>query len=663
MLIIKVEIKDIFSYDHMVFNFAENDHVFIYGNNGCGKTSLFESISWCLFDNTVKGYSKDKVLRVGKTNGYVELEFLLNKHVYIVRRTRGKVNKLFVTIDGVVKCDEKSRVSDVEGILHSALKFDFDTFVNIAYSGQESVNFFNRSPKEKIENISKIFGFNKIDKAYKYVDDLLVDVGREYYELKGRLNAEKEILDRYGDFPIRQTKNDINSVKNDIKDLVNLKKKMLKLIQQNFNKKKLLKEYSYNNGKIFTLKKHYKDGANYLKKIKKEKVKLDGIINSFDIAILDVDLDELSNSRKSYAMKLSRVNDDIHEFAYTIKSYSKEVRSLEKVCVIGSKCPTCLGTVDDDRKKAIGKRIADLNTLIEDAKVKHSKLISRHVRLENSIGKVDEKLLELKRLNEKRSRIEELEKEIKIVKNRNNKHKNKIVSLSKRQKLIKGEIGGNPDANIEMFNNLILESESVAEKLSVKKVELNNLKYRLKEIKFVKKTIMEIATEVEDYFDEIQFYEFWKEAFAYKGIKLLMINRVLNQMELLANEFLINIDSNMRVVIEEGCNVSIKDGGGGVRDFNTYSLGEKKRILLALFLALNKLAFLYADIKIDFIIFDELFDGIDNVSTEKVFNAVGDFFADRSQFIIASHRKVPSGFVNRKMLFEKVNGVTNCYEE
>ena len=54
---------------------GENHCNFGADSNGSGKSSIFEAILWVLYEETVRGFSKDEVIRHGSTGCFVELWF------------------------------------------------------------------------------------------------------------------------------------------------------------------------------------------------------------------------------------------------------------------------------------------------------------------------------------------------------------------------------------------------------------------------------------------------------------------------------------------------------------------------------------------------------------------------------------------------------------
>ena len=85
MHVTRVELENIKSYEHAVFNFARGTTA-ITGENGAGKTTILEAIAWALFDTLE--YNKEDFLRRGAKRGSVRVTFEsdLDERLYTVYR-------------------------------------------------------------------------------------------------------------------------------------------------------------------------------------------------------------------------------------------------------------------------------------------------------------------------------------------------------------------------------------------------------------------------------------------------------------------------------------------------------------------------------------------------------------------------------------------------
>ncbi len=90
MLITKVELEDVKSHHHSVFEFQPGTTA-ITGPNGAGKTTIIEAIAWALFD--FLEYNRDDFARRGTKKGTVRVSFQSGfdqKNYTIIRETTGK---------------------------------------------------------------------------------------------------------------------------------------------------------------------------------------------------------------------------------------------------------------------------------------------------------------------------------------------------------------------------------------------------------------------------------------------------------------------------------------------------------------------------------------------------------------------------------------------
>src|SRR3989344_7403531 len=62
----------------------------ISGLNGAGKSSLLDSITWCLWGTSRAGDSSDDLIHLGAEEMQVEFSFELDGHIYTIKRRRIK---------------------------------------------------------------------------------------------------------------------------------------------------------------------------------------------------------------------------------------------------------------------------------------------------------------------------------------------------------------------------------------------------------------------------------------------------------------------------------------------------------------------------------------------------------------------------------------------
>src|SRR3989344_5508275 len=86
----KLKLSNFTSYGSGVqeLDFTKFHMAAISGLNGAGKSSLLDSITWCIWGNSRLGESADQLIRLGQGSMFVEFSFQLDGHLYTIKRQR-----------------------------------------------------------------------------------------------------------------------------------------------------------------------------------------------------------------------------------------------------------------------------------------------------------------------------------------------------------------------------------------------------------------------------------------------------------------------------------------------------------------------------------------------------------------------------------------------
>lgn len=86
---IRVHSEHFLVHEMMDFEFPNGQFIVITGNNGSGKTAIFDSVCWALYDVTTKGITGDEVIRNrSNRDTYVKLEWMIDGDQYYVENYR-----------------------------------------------------------------------------------------------------------------------------------------------------------------------------------------------------------------------------------------------------------------------------------------------------------------------------------------------------------------------------------------------------------------------------------------------------------------------------------------------------------------------------------------------------------------------------------------------
>ena len=169
----------------------------IVGENGAGKSTIFEAISYALFKKTTSGQnnlvksSKDPHV---KNEMSVELTFEERGVEYKVIRSK-KSSKTSSTLYQKDINDGRFNVlsagnSQVDKDLKSIINVDADLFLNAIYIRQgEIANLVSKQPAERKKLITKLLKIEELEKAWDKMPQLINE-----YDIK----PAKEELKKYG---------------------------------------------------------------------------------------------------------------------------------------------------------------------------------------------------------------------------------------------------------------------------------------------------------------------------------------------------------------------------------------------------------------------------------------------------------------------------------
>ncbi len=174
---IRFEFSNMFSYgeDNKIDFNKLNGLMGLFAPNASGKSSLFDAISFCLYDKSSRAYKASNIMNNRKTDFKCKLEFDINGERYFIERTAKTVNKgknvkvdvEFYRMDG----DERTSLNgnerrDTNQIIEQYVG-TYEDFVLTALSLQgNNALFIDKSQSERKDLLAQFMGLNIFDKLY-----------------------------------------------------------------------------------------------------------------------------------------------------------------------------------------------------------------------------------------------------------------------------------------------------------------------------------------------------------------------------------------------------------------------------------------------------------------------------------------------------------------
>jgi DNA repair exonuclease SbcCD ATPase subunit len=184
---IKFEFSNMFSYgENNIVNFDNMKGLLgVFAPNASGKSSLFDALSFCIFDKSSRAFKAQNVLNNRKSEFNCKLEFEINEEKFFIERTaktnkKGdsvKVDVNFWRLDGddIVSLNGTER-RDTDKAIESYLgKYEDFVLTALSLQGNNSL-FIDKSQSERKDLLAQFMGINVFDKLYDLASEDIKEV-------------------------------------------------------------------------------------------------------------------------------------------------------------------------------------------------------------------------------------------------------------------------------------------------------------------------------------------------------------------------------------------------------------------------------------------------------------------------------------------------------
>ena len=578
--------------------------------NGAGKSTLISALYWCLTGNALTNeVLADDVInaKVGK-NCKVSVLIESSQGDIKITRTRGDSefgNNLFLEIaDQDLTCH---KVADTQARIAQLFKIPFELLHSTIMMTHDIKSAFSElTPQQRVQALESIRDYSIWDKVREEANKDIKAYNKEIQELNLKLsnmNGSKQTYEKMLASAVENYKVLVKSF-----DETEINNKMLSLTQEN---------------------------KNYAEKI----VSLESSLKELN-KIIDESTD------KSLQTKLNEIVDTANNIKLTLQS--AEYERKEKVKDIDTidawfkndKCPTCGHLLDrtEQEKSEKSSHREELNKQLIQIDEKAKKLNDDIALKRKEWAQVNTQLkVSEQNLHQSRAKLSENNTKINDLKSK---------ELANTRELAKLEaMKGTHSSQVDKLNNDIISYKKEIESISAGEAIINE---QLKSL--------ENKRQLSDYFfkllgskGELRPY-LLKQDIAY-----------LNScMQTYIHQFFENTEAELHL---EGPNIEILINSNGIKKkVTSLSGGEKKRLNIAIQLALYDLIQATSQVSFNVLWLDEIESELDQAGVNQLINIIEDKSNDaETVFWITNHPNVKENITN-KIICTKSLGVTTIEE-
>ncbi len=659
-----VELENFLSHKSTKLTFDKGVTVFV-GQNGAGKSSIIDAITFALFGEHLRKSTKG-LLRRGNNQAYVKVEFSIgNRQFEAVRKidSKGTIGAvLHEKINGeaipLAAGERRQFGESMTKTIEDLIGLDFEKLkvASIVQQGELQA-IIEADPKKFKELVNAIIGIDKLDIAY---ESMKKSIENFRTTIRSRLN--------YDDTNIDALQNRIDTLSKDITSLEPQKRKLeadkilqeneISILQQNIESStpKELKIKEIENKKEDLLR-YIRDSIIKMKRdlVEKEK-RLADCSNSLSISSAK---SQVESDAKQAQSDIDRINTELRHIGEKIASIQSQQDIANRLHLVDGKCPVCDSKVDklnplfdekyitselDVLKKktevitkentAIQTKKRELDTKLQQITKSEGVLSSNNIKNQGDLVKLEEEI----------SRLQVNTRDMPHEINTSNLMQYAIdeysTSVIKSISILAEETR---DFSINSFSELKLKTEQKRRELNTLDQEIVAVNTKLKiyqdDSEKISQVLLELR-EVKQYVSDLETIR--NQIYNRDGpVATSLRSWALGTISQKASEYLSTFNIKIqRITLEDKArDIGITCHAGNLElDLESLSGGEKVSVALALRLGM---AHFMGSSNLNFIILDEPTTHLDQERRKSLVNVLAQAFESNidatSQFIIITH--------------------------
>ncbi len=211
---VRFEFSNMFSYgEDNVINFDKVGGLMgLFAPNAAGKSSLFDAISFCLFDKCSRAFKAAHIMNNRKTDFHCQLDFEVEGTAYSIRREARTINKgknvkvdvqFWKVVDGNTESLNGTERRDTNTIIEGYVG-RYEDFVLTALSLQgNNALFIDKSQSERKDLLAQFMGLDIFDKLYESASEEIKEVAVLIKNFK-RTDFTSELATKEGELKIKK---------------------------------------------------------------------------------------------------------------------------------------------------------------------------------------------------------------------------------------------------------------------------------------------------------------------------------------------------------------------------------------------------------------------------------------------------------------------------
>jgi DNA repair exonuclease SbcCD ATPase subunit/DNA repair exonuclease SbcCD nuclease subunit len=667
---------------HNMFSYGENNKirfdnakgmVGIFAPNASGKSSLFDALSFCIFDKTSRTYIAKNILNNRKTEFGCKFHFQIDGVDYFIERVGKVINKgknVKVDVDfwkeegGVVTSLNGEQRRDTNSIIQNYLG-TYDDFVLTSLSLQgNNALFIDKSQSERKDILAQFMGVDVFDKLYNIASEENRDNASLIKKFKSDdfttklADIETKLIEKLSEYSeVENNLTDFNkSIDKLNQQLVSLNGKIVPIKSDEYTLEQLESKKTKLEDDLQSVVTQRDSNQSKITELEEKQIELEEYIDKFDEKELKINVKVLEESEAQF----NKVENELEKIGIKLTSLEERKKHLDSH-KYNENCDVCMENSKTilEQKEDVETQLLDIDSKIRgflDERDAYQHTISEHLTYRD----MSKQLFKLKSDEEKVTKdISGLINKLSTLETQEVKLENELVQV---KQLIADYLEN--EKQIQKNKDIRFEIQQVRDELSIIKnqaaisnTNLLSINGEAFSLKNQKETIEERIKEVEELEEQFGLYEYYLNALGKDGVSYELISKALPMIEGEVNNILGQIVEFGVQLEMDGKNINANI----VYDDQRWSLemcsGMEKFISgLAIRIALINVCNLPRP---NFLVIDEGFGTLDNENLTSLYMLFAYLKTQFDFVMIISHIDSMRDVVDTLMEIKKVNGYSH----
>jgi DNA repair exonuclease SbcCD ATPase subunit len=573
---IRFEFSNMFSYgeDNKIDFTKINGLTGLFAPNASGKSSLFDAISFCLYDKCSRAFKATNILNNRKSTFWCQLDFEINGVSYSIRREARKVNKgknvkvdvqFWRVIDGQSESLNGTERRDTNAVIEQYVgRYEDFVLTSLSLQGNNAL-FIDKSQSERKELLAQFMGLNIFDKLYDAAADDIKEVTVLIKNFK-RTDFTSELNDKV--LELKENEKLVSDLENDISIISDKKDKIIEEIVS-LNKQlanvnvmhdidKLISKKEDLLSELTVLDGQQENKNKELENLQNNSAELSKIIDASK-TFNGIDVDDAKKQLDTCKEEIVSVNHNIQLLKQSITLNKQKLSHLEKH-EYDPNCKYCMNNV-------FVKDAISTKEKVNDDQTKLERLLTDLEILKSNYENIKSIEIIWKEYNENKIKqtkinnlVQKIEQELKTIKVKNDLYQHQLETINeniKRYYINEETI----NKNKEIENSLLKIEKNKIELdaiLKSKQSELSKINSKIGTVKSYINSCKEKIKEVKDLEEKYHLYECYMDSIKKDGIPYELISKALPIIESEVNNILGQVVDFNIIMDVDGKNINSK---------------------------------------------------------------------------------------------------------